>query len=168
MIEDKIYGLIAAAEEMLKVCKETEGMAKDAILQLPDAARRAVFNSVTELLPQEAKKASEGILRASNQVSMAAREVQDTLRKRWLIAVGVLVLAPILTTAALYFGSGHVISSRLAEAERLSNQVAKLKAQGGKIEVEKCDGRLCVRVDERAGRYGEKQKGETYMVLFGY
>lgn len=173
--EDKIFGLIAQAEDIQKHAVALQRSAQDAIKTLPDASRAAVRDAAREFITEGAEKASRGILEASREALAASAELRGTQMTTLLKHILCLVLVAVVIVTALYFGSGQLIRSRLAEAQRLSSQVAALEAsamdfaqRAGKAVLATCGERLCVRVDERAGRFGETQNGELYMVLFNY
>ena len=57
-----------------------------------------------------------------------------------------------------------------AEISQMEKTAQQLEGKGGKGEVTKCGARerLCVRVDEKAGGFGEKGEGKVYRVIWGY
>lgn len=88
-----------------------------------------------------------------------------------------IILVAVVVTASIYFGLGFLAKQRAAELDELTAQaramqatVDKLSSQYGKVQLSTCgeNGRPCIRVDERQGRYGDTKNGELYMVLFGY
>ncbi|MDD3446755.1 MAG: hypothetical protein PHS60_15215, partial [Zavarzinia sp.] len=79
------------------------------------------------------------------------------------------VLAAILA-AWWILPSAADIRALTAERDHLAAVVADLEKRGGRADVTTCGnrgerGRLCVRVDPSAGRYGE---GNDYMIIRGY
>lgn len=99
------------------------------------------------------------------------------MRSTGLLGVLIVLFAGVMVSAAAVAGIWWGTSSLRDEAAELRVEVANLKAQAdefsqkaGKATLSACGGkrRLCVRVDERAGRFGETPKGELFMVIHGY
>ena len=143
--EEKIYSLMAQAEDMQAHAEKLQNGAQEAFKALPLAVESA-----------GEKIRSTGLLGAL-----------------FLLAIGVVVAA--VAVAGIWWGT----SSLRDEAARLRAEVAALEAQAnefikkaGKAVLSSCGekgkGRLCIRVDERAGRYGDTQNGELFMVIHGY
>jgi F0F1-type ATP synthase membrane subunit b/b' len=173
--EDKIFSLIAQAEDMQAHAVKLQQDAQDALKKIQDASKGAVKEAAREFIIQGAETASKGLVDASRGAEAAAADIRGAFSRACFVHVLWLILVALVVMAGLYFGTGYLISSRIAEAERLKREIAALEARAadfavraGKAVLTECGGRLCVRVDERAGRYGEPQKGELYMVLFNY
>lgn len=141
--EEKIYSLMAQAEDMQAHAEKLQNGAQEAFKALPLAVESA-----------GEKIRSTGLLGAF-----------------FVLAVGGVVAA--VAVAGIWWGT----SSLRDEAKRLRAEVAALEAQAnafskkaGKAILSSCGekGRLCVRVDDRAGRYGDTQSGELFMVIHGY
>ena len=173
--QDKIFGLIAQAEDIQKHAVTIQGAVQDALKTLPGTARDAIREAAREILIQEAQKASEGLLDASRGAIVAAEEIRNAQAGALLKHSLILCLVAVMISAAIYFGLGFLAKQRAAELAELADRartmratVDKLNSEYGKAMFSTCKGRPCVRVDERAGRYGEPQKGELYMVIFNY
>ena len=106
-------------------------------------------------------------------LSKRGKKIRSTglLGALFLLAVGVVVAT--IAVAGIWWGT----SSLRDEAAELRAEVAALKAQAnefskkaGKAVLSTCGekGRLCIRVDERAGRYGDAKNNELFMVISGY
>ena len=141
--EEKIYSLMAQAEDMQAHAEKLQNGAEKTFAGLPLAVEQA-----------GQKIRSTGLLGAL-----------------FVLAVGGVVAA--VAVAGIWWGT----SSLRDEAKRLRAEVAALEAQAnafskkaGKATLSSCGekGRLCVRVDDRAGRYGDTQSGELFMVIHGY
>lgn len=65
--EDKIFGLIAQAEDIQAHAVKLQQAAQEAVKTLPDATREAVRVQAREIITEASKNASEGLLRASNE-----------------------------------------------------------------------------------------------------
>lgn len=142
---------------------------REALDKFADAAERAASagtRPVTEKLTDAADAADD----AAAALAKAARSFGWKLAAGW--AVSLLVV----------FGSAWVMSARqrsqIDELDQqralLANQIAaaqtnlaELERRGGKVKLERCGdaGRLCVRVDDRPGRFGQHNE---YAVLSGY
>lgn len=173
--EDKIYGLIVQAQEMQKFCLEFKGSAEEVVRSLPDATRSAVRDATREIIVEGTEKASRGLLEASRGATAAAAELHGAHDGALIRHSVYLFLVAVVICAGLWFGLGFMVERRAAELDELTNQaramqatVEKLNSQYGKAQFSTCGGRPCIRVDERAGRYGESKKGESYYVLFNY
>lgn len=171
--EDKIYGLIVQAQEMQKFCLEFKGSAEGVVKTLPDATRNAVRDVARELIVEGTEKASRSLEEASRRATAAASELHEAHSGALLRHFVCLFLVAVVICAALWFGLGFMVERRAAELDELTNRakamqttVEKLNRQYGKAQFSTCGGRPCIRVDERAGRYGDK--GELYYVLFNY
>lgn len=143
--EEKIYSLMAQAEDMQAHAEKLQNGAEKTFAGLPLAVEQA-----------GQKIRSTGLLGAL-----------------FVLAVGVVVAT--VAVAGIWWGT----SSLRDEAAGLRAEVAALEAQAnefskkaGKAVLSSCGekgkGRLCIRVDERAGRYGDTQNGELFMVIHGY
>lgn len=143
--EEKIYSLMAQAEDMQTHAEKLQNGAEKTFAGLPLAVEQA-----------GQKIRSTGLLGAL-----------------FVLAVGVVVAT--VAVAGIWWGT----SSLRDEAAGLRAEVAALEAQANEFSkkagkavlsscAEKGKGRLCIRVDERAGRYGDTQNGELFMVIHGY
>ena len=65
------------------------------------------------------------------------------------------------------------MSALRAERDQLQASIEELTARGGRIKLNSCGNsgerkRLCVLVDQAAGRFGNAQSGDIYMIAKGY
>lgn len=174
-MEEKIYGLIVQAQEMQKFALEFKYAAEDIVKSVPDAVRIAVRDSSREIIIEGTEKASKGLLEASRVATAAAAELREAQTTTMLKHSVYLILLAFILSASIYVGLGFFASQRAAELDELTAQakamqktVEKLNSQYGKAMFSTCEGRPCVRVDQKPGEYGETKNGELYMVLFGY
>lgn len=125
-----------------------------------------------EKLQNGAEKTFAGL---SLAVEQAGQKIRSTalLGALFVLAVGGVVSS--VAVAGVWWGT----SSLRDEAAGLRAEVAALEAQAnefsrkaGKAVLSNCGkkgkGRLCIRVDDRAGRYGDTPNGELFMVIHGY
>jgi hypothetical protein len=65
------------------------------------------------------------------------------------------------------------LSALRSERDQLQASIEDLTQRGGRIKLNSCGNswerkRLCVLVDQTAGRFGNAQSGEIYMIAKGY
>jgi uncharacterized protein YPO0396 len=91
-----------------------------------------------------------------------------TLRSA-LWSIGVTVLCASIPVGIVQFilPTSREIGELRTQREALNMNIAALQRQGGRIDLKHCgaDGRLCVRVDSKAPKFGEKA---DYYVVAGY
>ena len=140
--EDKIYGLVAQAEEI---------------------QQHAVH------LQQEAKNAVAEIGYVMSEVQGCILKA-DMLRA--LFFVGVALVVVLAVTVATAKGLGWYVAEKRAELAELKDQAAAWEQKAGKAKFNTCGEakRLCVRVVEKPGVFrndGGKGK-EAWMIIDGY
>jgi large-conductance mechanosensitive channel len=166
--EDEIYGLIVQAKEHQKFVLEFKAAAEGVIKTLPSASRDVIENATREIIDRRVEEASTTLQTASLEAKAAATALRSAQAFNWLLSAFTLLLISFVIVAGMYFVSSHMIQNRLTEVKRLQANVDTLNRELGNAVFNVCDGRPCVRVDERAGRFGRPQDGELYMVLFNY
>ena len=143
MLEDeKIYGLIAQAEDIQRHAQALQHSAEDAVRRLPEATRGAIRGAADEILAESTKKATESLIRASEGASMAG-----AILRRTAVLQGVFLLAVALVVAgAGYFALGYVYRERLADLAEVKAQVnaeratfAELQRKTWRLELVKYD-----------------------------
>lgn len=85
----------------------------------------------------------------------------------WSIGVTAVCASIPMGVAEFILPSTHEISALLAQRAALNMEIAALQHAGGRIEIKHCgiEGRLCVRVDNKAPKFGEKA---DYYIVAGY
>lgn len=141
-MEEKIYSLMAQAEDMQTHAKKLQMGADEVIKRLPEGLRDAM-----------------------------GRVSRDTMRVhiQWLVLAALVVVTVIcfgLTFGVKY--QAAELEDLTAQARTMQATIDKLGDQYGKAQLSTCGGRPCVRVDESLRQYGETKKGEVYMVIYGY
>lgn len=113
--EDKIYGLIAHAEDAQNALRSFQATAQEAVKTLPEAARGAVRDAAREFIVQGAETASRGLLDASSEAKAAASSLRRTglLQGVFLLAVALVVIG------AAYAASVLLVKSRVDELAEL-------------------------------------------------
>lgn len=54
------------------------------------------------------------------------------------------------------------------EVIELEEKAKEFKLKAGKASLSTCKDRICIRVNEKYGRFGDIDKDEIYMVIHGY
>jgi hypothetical protein len=120
---------------------ELHGLARDEI--------RATMLEELGALQEDSGRAAETLRRL--------RYVADLRVVLWTLVIATLAFAVPLSAAWWVLPSRGQVAALSARRDALETAVARLKAQGGEMEWRRCGGaqRLCVRVDRRAGAFGE-------------
>jgi len=113
--EDKVFGLIAQAEDIQQHAVALQRAAQDAIKTLPEASRGAVRDAAREFIVQGAETASRGLLEASSEAKAAASALRRTglMQGIFLLAVTLVVIGAAYVTGAL------LVKSRVDELAEL-------------------------------------------------
>jgi hypothetical protein len=122
--EDKIFGLIAQAEDIQKHAIALQRVAQDAIKTLPDASRGAVRDAAREFIIEAAENASRGLLDASNE----ARATSVALRRTGLLQGVFLLAVALVVVGAVYAAGGWLVRSRVDGLAELKAQVTAERA----------------------------------------
>jgi len=117
--DDKLYGLIAQAEDIQKHAVTLQRAAQEAVKGLPEGYREAVKGSAREILTEAAENASTALLSACNE----AKASSAALRRTGLMQ-GVFLLAVALVLAGAFFaGMNWLISGRIGELAELKTAI---------------------------------------------
>lgn len=117
--DDKIYGLIAQAEDIQKHAVALQRSAHDAIKTLPDVSRAAVRDAAREFITEGAEKASKGLLDASNK----AKATATALRRTGLMQGVFLVAVAVVIAGGSYFAMRFIGAREIAQLQELKEQV---------------------------------------------
>lgn len=126
--EDKIYGLIAQAEDIQGHAVKLQQVAQEAIKTLPEATRGAVRDAAREIIVEGTEKASRGLLDASSRAIAASEQLRGASAAAMIKHVAVLSLVALVISAAIYFGLGFLVKKRAADLDALSVQVSAHRA----------------------------------------
>lgn len=122
--DEKIFGLIAQAEDIQRHAKALQESAEDAVRRLPEATRAAIRGAADEILTESAKKATESLVRASEGANMAG-----AVLRRTVVLQGVFLLAVAIVCAGVgYAALGYVYRGRLADLAEVKAQVRAERA----------------------------------------
>ena len=128
--EDKIFGLIAQAEDIQQHAVALQRVAQDAVKTLPDAARGAVRDATREFIVQGAETASRGLLDASSEAKATASYLRHTglMQGIFLLAVALVIIG------AAYAAGQWIFNSRISELAELKAQVRAERAILGELQ----------------------------------
>jgi hypothetical protein len=99
----------------------------------------------------------------SLQALKRAANARTTL---WTLGVGAIVVTNALLVAWWFLPKPAEIAALRAEREELASNIAILERRGARADLRRCGaGRICVRVDLTAPRYGDDA---DYLVIRGY
>lgn len=121
--DDKLYGLIAQAEDIQKHAVTLERAAQEAIKGLPEGYREAVKGAARDILTEAAEKASTALLEACNEAKVSSADLRRTglMQSVFLLAVGMVVSG--VAIAGIWWGTSRLRD----EAAELRNTIATLK-----------------------------------------
>lgn len=180
--EEQIFALMAAAETQQKESQQLLDELRKELAQLATtrqalavdtgrAARSGVMDALANAPAEAGKALSAGSLALANAANRAD-SVAQRLGWQTFGIVAVSCFAAVLGALAL----GMYVTPTPSEIAALRTSKAGLEAnlaaldrRGGRIKLTQCGekpGRLCVEIDESAGRFGES--GRTFWVLKGY
>ena len=126
MQDDKIFCLMAQAEDIQAHAVKLQAATEDALTRLPEAARRTFEAVARETFAETAQKASEGLLEASSEAKASASALRRTglMQGVFLLAAGVVIIG------ALYFVAKMLFDSRITELAELK---AAIRAEEGTL-----------------------------------
>lgn len=117
--EDKIFGLIAQAEDIQKHAVALQRSAQDAIKTLPEASRAAIRDAAREFITEGAERASKGLLDASSE----AKATATALRRTGLMQGVFLVAVAVVIAGGAYFAMRFIGARELAQLQELKEQI---------------------------------------------
>lgn len=135
---------------------------KTHVAELETIARQEIRSTLVEelhTLDEDSRRAAETLRRL--------RHVADLRVALWTLGMAALACAVPLAAAWWVLPSRGEIAALSARRDALETEVARLKMQGGLMELRRCGAaqRLCVRIDRKAGVFGEA--GE-FLIVKGY
>lgn len=122
--ENKIFGLMAQAEDIQKHAIALQRAAQDAVKTLPDASREAVRDAAKEFIADAAENASRSLLEASNE----AKATSAVLRRTGLLQGVFLLTVALVVIGAAYAAGGWLVRSRVDELAELKALVRAERA----------------------------------------
>lgn len=187
MSEQELFGLMAVAEENTKAAKlaigkiaeeraalaSTISNLNDQVAALKTSVESAAAKGVRDSLSQAPQAAATALNQATEALNVAGDDVQSAASWiGWKLA-GIAALVGVLIVGAAYglgrymTPSNQEIAAKRAELAELEANIAAREKHAGRAKLENCGEkrRLCVRVNKKAGVFGE---GGDYMILHGY
>lgn len=120
MQEDRIYGLIAQAEDIQAHAVKLQASAEDALKRLPEAARSSIEGVAGEILVEAAQEASRGLVEASRGAAAASAAMKRT----GFTLVFYLLLAALVIGCSSLAVFNLLIHSLVTERNELRQQVS--------------------------------------------
>ncbi|MGB8326461.1 MAG: hypothetical protein WCE48_02655 [Steroidobacteraceae bacterium] len=84
------------------------------------------------------------------------------------VTCGLALVAVLFMVMSWYVPSKAEMESLRAERAQLQSTIDVLARRGGRMKIKACNERLCVLIDEAAGRFGNEKKDEIYRIPKGY
>jgi hypothetical protein len=142
--EEKLYTLMAQAEDLQTHAAKLQNKAQETFSALPLA------------------------------VEQSGQKIRFMGLQMALILLPLGIVASAVAVAVIWWGTSQLreeAAELRVEVKVLEAQAKEFSEKAGKAVLSNCGEkgktRLCIRVDERAGRYGDPQKG-LFMVIDGY
>jgi len=157
----KIGLLIEAAQTHQKLAEAAIEKLNERAQGLGAVMRDEIRGAVTEEM-KIVQSETRGAVEALQRVKRAAN-ARVTF---WTIGVTAIAAAVALFVTRWILPTPAEITTLRTERDELASNIAILNQHGARADVRRCGtGRLCVRVDLKAPRYGE---GSDYLVIRGY
>ena len=183
-LEGQTRTLTTASQRAAQAANALDHNGQKTALHLQAAVQQSVETTLHEILTTLSQRA-EGAFQEAGQpllhtlakVTKAAEETEDRLRRavktfRWkwgTIAGGAALAAVLILIFGAWLAASTLVSWRSAELEQLNAEIAQREARleeldrrGGKIELEDCDGRLCIRAAKNQGKDHKNWTGPWY------
>lgn len=141
-MDEKIYSLMAQAEYIQGHAVKLQRGADEALERLPEAVRDAM-----------SRISRDSMITHIQRLTLAA------------LVIGTVICFGLVSFVKYQTSKLEDLTSR---AETMQKTVDRLSDQYGKAKFSTCNGRPCIRVNERFGKFGETKDGELYMVIYGY
>jgi uncharacterized protein HemX len=118
-------GLLEAVQDIRKHAVALHQVAEGTLKKLPDASRDAIRSVAEQCIGAEAKKASDGLLDASNE----AKASSVALRRTGLL-LGVCLLAFAVVIGGVgYFAGQILLQSSLSRLDKLDRQIEEMNSE---------------------------------------
>ncbi len=183
-LEGQTRTLTTASQRAAQAANALDHSGQKTALHLQAAVRESMETALHDTLTTLSQRAGRAfqdagqpLLHTLAGVTKAAEEIEDRLRRavktfRWkwgAIAGGAALAAVMVIILGVWLMATFMVSWQSAELERLNAEIAQRKARleeldrrGGKIELEDCDGRLCVHASTNQGKDHKNWIGPWY------
>ena len=119
-----------------------------------------------EELQEQAVKLQQGARTSFDSLSKAVEQAESRIMRKFSIGACVLiasaVVVGIITLGVLWW----LTDAQRDELITLQRKTQEFEQMAGKAILNTCGGRVCIQVDERAGKYGTED--ERYYIIEGY
>ena len=122
--DDKLYGLIAQAEDIQRHAVTLQQVAQEAVKGLPGGYKEAVKGAAREILTEAAQNASTALLEACNE----AKASSSALRRTGLFQAVFLLAVALIIAGASFGGLSWLVKSRLSELAEVKAAIQTEKA----------------------------------------
>jgi hypothetical protein len=153
---------------LMETAQSHQKLAEAAIGKLNEHTRAleaVVRDEVRQVLVEElttVRAETHGAIRSLQALRRAAN-ARTTL---WALGIGAIAATNALLVAWWFLPKPAEIAALRAERDELASNIALLDRYGARADLRRCGaGRLCVRVDLKAPRYGDHS---DYLVMRGY
>jgi len=158
----KLGLLLESAQAQQALAQGARARLESHVGELAGIARDEIRTTLLEelsALGDDSRRAAETLRRL--------RYVADLRVALWTLAMAALACAVPLGAAWWLLPSRGEVAALEARREALESAVARLGAQGGRMELHRCGAgqRLCVRVDRSAGAFGDQA---DFLIVKGY
>jgi len=153
---------------LMETAQSHQRIAERAIEKLSEhtEALQAVVRDQIRLVLREEFKALQGEIDSAAQALRALKRAANARTTFWTFGVTAIAAAIAILIAWLVLPKPAEISGLRIERDELVSNIGVLNQRGARADLRRCGaGRLCVRVDLKAPRYGEHS---DYMVIRGY
>ncbi len=183
MNDNDFFYLFDASKNVIDHARKNENKVSEAVVELRGAigafeqkaikiksqieldVKKAIESSAVDVVNIISKKFIEADRFAEKAAIRYGRALSWSNWKLIGVAILVYLLSVIAITVFLRttIPSQSEIEALRVEEQKLMANIAKLKDNGGKISIGNCDGRLCVKIDQKAGTFGD-----GYFIVNGY
>jgi hypothetical protein len=153
---------------LMETAQSHQKLAEKAIESLNEhtEALQTVVRDQVRLACREEFKTVDAEIDGAVQALRALKRAANARTTFWTLGVIAIAAANTILIARLVLPKPAEISALRAERDELVSNIGVLDQRGARADLRRCGtGRLCVRVDLKAPRYGEDS---DYMVIRGY
>lgn len=183
-LEGQTRTLTTASQRAAQAANALDHSGQKTALHLQAAVRESMETALHDTLTTLSQRAGRafqdagqpllhtltGITQAADAIENRLQRAVKTFRWKWsLIAGGAALAAVVVVILGVWLAVSTLVSWRSAELERLDAEIAQRQARleeldrrGGKIELEDCDGRLCVYASTNQGKDHKNWIGPWY------
>ena len=175
MDEKKLLAVLIDTAEEQNAANATQLKALAGAVKTIAGVVPAIQQAAGEEIGKEARRAfaetnSEAVKVASafEEMHKKIQEVASAIQKKTLVQAAYPLALALLVAVLTVTGLNWYVGLKRAELIELKNQARQWEEKAGRAKLTSCGStkRLCVKVDRRAGEFGDK--GGVWMVIDGY